>query len=141
MDPLLGHLAGGVEVGFFQGRLDHAVEHGGERTQVDDRGDEDFPGTGGELARHLLDRFGMSVEVRTVRDPELRKKLTPDYPVGCKRLIINNTFYDAVQRENVTLETTAIDSITAVSRSNCSFSRTMLTIRKKTSTQFPRRSQ
>ncbi|PLW69289.1 flavin-containing monooxygenase [Pseudohalioglobus lutimaris] len=48
---------------------------------------------------------------KSVRDPELRKKLTPDYPVGCKRLIINNTFYDAVQRDNVTVETTAIERI------------------------------
>lgn len=48
---------------------------------------------------------------KSVRDPKLRQKLTPDYPVGCKRLIINNTFYDAVQRDNVALETTAIERI------------------------------
>lgn len=48
---------------------------------------------------------------KSVRDPGLRAKLTPDYPVGCKRLIINNTFYEAVQRDNVALETTAIERI------------------------------
>lgn len=48
---------------------------------------------------------------KSVRDPELRARLTPDYPVGCKRLIINSTFYDAIQRENVSLETTAIERI------------------------------
>ncbi|KZX60464.1 monooxygenase [Halioglobus sp. HI00S01] len=48
---------------------------------------------------------------KSVRDPELRAKLTPDYPVGCKRLIINSTFYEAVQRDNVLLETAGIERI------------------------------
>jgi cation diffusion facilitator CzcD-associated flavoprotein CzcO len=41
----------------------------------------------------------------------LRAKLTPDYKVGCKRLIFSSTFYDAMQRDNVYLETTGIDRI------------------------------
>jgi cation diffusion facilitator CzcD-associated flavoprotein CzcO len=48
---------------------------------------------------------------KSVRDPGLRAKLTPDYPVGCKRLIFSNTFYDAIQRDNVHLETHGIDHI------------------------------
>jgi cation diffusion facilitator CzcD-associated flavoprotein CzcO len=50
---------------------------------------------------------------KSVKDPELRAKLTPDYPVGCKRLIFSNTFYDAIQRDNVHLETNGIDRIDA----------------------------
>jgi len=44
----------------------------------------------------------------TVRDPVLRAKLTPDYVVGCKRLVMSDTFYEAVQRDNVELVTEKI---------------------------------
>ncbi len=47
----------------------------------------------------------------SVKDPALRAKLTPDYAVGCKRLIFSAGFYDAMQRDNVALETTSIDSV------------------------------
>jgi cation diffusion facilitator CzcD-associated flavoprotein CzcO len=48
----------------------------------------------------------------SIKDKALRKKLTPDYAVGCKRIIINKTFYDAVQRDNVELVTDGISEIT-----------------------------
>jgi len=47
----------------------------------------------------------------SVRNKELRKKLTPDYKVGCKRIILNNLFYDAVQKPNVHLVTDKIDAV------------------------------
>jgi cation diffusion facilitator CzcD-associated flavoprotein CzcO len=47
----------------------------------------------------------------TVKDPVLRAKLTPSYEVGCKRLVISGTFYDAVQRPNVDVVTTGIQRI------------------------------
>jgi cation diffusion facilitator CzcD-associated flavoprotein CzcO len=50
---------------------------------------------------------------KSVRDPALRAKLTPDYKVGCKRLIFSSGFYEAMQRPNVRLETSAIDCIEA----------------------------
>lgn len=46
-----------------------------------------------------------------VADPELRKKLTPDYPVGCKRILICDDFYPALQRPNVRLVTERIARI------------------------------
>lgn len=48
----------------------------------------------------------------SIKDPVLRDKLTPDYEVGCKRLVINSTFYDAVQRTNVDLIAEGIKEIT-----------------------------
>lgn len=36
-----------------------------------------------------------------VKDPELRRKLTPDYEFGCKRALISNDFYPAVSQPNV----------------------------------------
>jgi len=40
---------------------------------------------------------------RQVADPELRRKLTPDYTIGCKRVILSTTLYPALCRSNVTL--------------------------------------
>jgi cation diffusion facilitator CzcD-associated flavoprotein CzcO len=48
-----------------------------------------------------------------VPDPELRAKLTPDYPIGCKRILITDDFYPALMRDNVTLETSGIEAIEA----------------------------
>jgi cation diffusion facilitator CzcD-associated flavoprotein CzcO len=38
-----------------------------------------------------------------VSDAALRSRLTPDYEIGCKRILISDDFYPAVQRDNVTL--------------------------------------
>ena len=38
-----------------------------------------------------------------VKDPELRKKLTPDFTIGCKRILVSNTLYPSLTRRNVTL--------------------------------------
>lgn len=38
--------------------------------------------------------------LETVQDPRLRYQLTPDYQVACKRLIMSDTFYPAIQRPN-----------------------------------------
>jgi cation diffusion facilitator CzcD-associated flavoprotein CzcO len=48
---------------------------------------------------------------KAVPDPVLRAKLTPDFPVGCKRVLISNDFYPALQRDNVELVTDAIAEI------------------------------
>jgi cation diffusion facilitator CzcD-associated flavoprotein CzcO len=46
-----------------------------------------------------------------VPDPELRGKLTPDYEVGCKRLLISNAYYPAVSADNATLEASALSRV------------------------------
>jgi cation diffusion facilitator CzcD-associated flavoprotein CzcO len=46
-----------------------------------------------------------------VRDPELRRALTPDYTPACKRLVMSNGFYRALQREDVELVTAGIDHV------------------------------
>jgi cation diffusion facilitator CzcD-associated flavoprotein CzcO len=43
-----------------------------------------------------------------ISDELLRKKLTPNYPVGCKRVIPTNDFFPTLERENVFLETKSI---------------------------------
>lgn len=46
-----------------------------------------------------------------VSDPVLRAQLTPDFPVGCKRVLISDTYFPALQKENVTFVTDGIDHI------------------------------
>ncbi|OBJ82902.1 monooxygenase [Mycobacterium gordonae] len=57
-----------------------------------------------ELARSYLHR--------KVADPELRAKLTPDYPAGCKRPLMSREWYPTFALPNVRLETTAIAELT-----------------------------
>lgn len=49
---------------------------------------------------------------KQVQDPELRAKLTPDYVMGCKRILISNDYYPALTRPNVELVTDGIREIT-----------------------------
>jgi cation diffusion facilitator CzcD-associated flavoprotein CzcO len=61
---------------------------------------------------------------RQVPDPVLRAKLTPDYEIGCKRLLISNDYFPAITRPNVTIETAAlarIDGSKAVSAAGNSY--------------------
>lgn len=45
----------------------------------------------------------------SVRDPVLREKLRPNYRAACKRLIMSEGFYDAIQRPNARLVTERIE--------------------------------
>ncbi|MDP2310580.1 MAG: NAD(P)/FAD-dependent oxidoreductase [Pseudomonadota bacterium] len=47
----------------------------------------------------------------SVRDRALREKLTPDFRFGCKRILLSNEYYPALQRENVELITDTITEI------------------------------
>lgn len=40
---------------------------------------------------------------KQIQDPELRRKVTPDFTIGCKRVILSDELYPAYCRENVTL--------------------------------------
>jgi cation diffusion facilitator CzcD-associated flavoprotein CzcO len=48
---------------------------------------------------------------KSVRDPELREKLRPHYRAACKRLIMSEDFYDAIQRPNARLVTEEIERV------------------------------
>jgi cation diffusion facilitator CzcD-associated flavoprotein CzcO len=49
---------------------------------------------------------------RKIADEELRAKLTPSYPVGCKRPLLSRTWFPTFTRPNVTLETSPIVEFT-----------------------------
>lgn len=47
----------------------------------------------------------------SVPDETLRTKLTPDYEIGCKRVLISNDYYPTFLRPHVSLEPSALASI------------------------------
>lgn len=47
-----------------------------------------------------------------VADQELREKLTPDYEIGCKRVLISNEYFPAFLKPNVTLEASGFSRFT-----------------------------
>ncbi len=50
---------------------------------------------------------------RKIADPQLRAKLTPDYTMGCKRILLANDYYPALQRDNAEVLCDGIETITA----------------------------
>jgi cation diffusion facilitator CzcD-associated flavoprotein CzcO len=49
---------------------------------------------------------------RQIPDPELRAKVTPDYTIGCKRVLLSSDYYPALNRPNVDLITEGIAEVT-----------------------------
>ncbi len=50
---------------------------------------------------------------RGISDPALRATVTPDFAMGCKRILISNDYYPALEKEHVDLVTDPITRITA----------------------------
>lgn len=48
---------------------------------------------------------------RSVPDPELRRILTPDYTIGCKRLLFSNEWYQALSQPNVDVVPHAVEEV------------------------------
>lgn len=63
------------------------------------------------MANRLGERACRAHLARQVRDPELRRKLTPDYTFGCKRPTFSNDYYPTFRKDHVHLETTPIERI------------------------------
>jgi cation diffusion facilitator CzcD-associated flavoprotein CzcO len=58
-----------------------------------------------------LERVSRRHMEQQLRDPELRAKATPDYTLGCKRILPSNEWYPALSRDNVELVTDAIAEV------------------------------
>jgi cation diffusion facilitator CzcD-associated flavoprotein CzcO len=59
------------------------------------------------LAKHVQ-RMALRHLERSVPDASLRAKLTPDYLIGCKRILISNDYLPSLMRPNVELVTEQI---------------------------------
>lgn len=56
-------------------------------------------------------RIASSFLERCVADERLRRALTPDYPFRCKRVLLGDDYYRALQQDNVELVTDPIDHV------------------------------
>ncbi|QNG18097.1 NAD(P)/FAD-dependent oxidoreductase [Rhodococcus triatomae] len=50
---------------------------------------------------------------RQIRDKDLRKKVRPNYQIGCKRMLISNNYFPALSQSHVDVVTDGIDEVTA----------------------------
>ncbi|GLQ32024.1 flavin-containing monooxygenase [Litoribrevibacter albus] len=60
---------------------------------------------------NLLSKLAKLHIRKYIKDPELREKLTPNYTIGCKRILISNRYLPTFNRSNVELVTDGIQSI------------------------------
>lgn len=58
-----------------------------------------------------VERIALTHIKRQVPDPELRKKLTPDYKIGCKRILLANNYYPALNQPNVAVITSGVAEV------------------------------
>jgi cation diffusion facilitator CzcD-associated flavoprotein CzcO len=57
-------------------------------------------------------RRGFERQLRDqIPDPKLRRALTPDYDMGCKRILVSSEYYEALARPNVEVVTDAIREV------------------------------
>ena len=67
------------------------------------------------LKSKILSRVGVFVSMwnlrRQVKDPELRKKLTPSFQFGCKRVLVSDDYLASFELDNVDLVTASIEGI------------------------------
>jgi cation diffusion facilitator CzcD-associated flavoprotein CzcO len=59
----------------------------------------------------IFERAGLKHLERQVKDPVKRAKLTPTYEYGCKRLLMSNTYYKALDRPNADVVTDPIAEV------------------------------
>ncbi|MBT2410498.1 NAD(P)/FAD-dependent oxidoreductase [Streptomyces sp. ISL-12] len=48
---------------------------------------------------------------RAIKDPALRAKLTPDYRIGCKRILLSNDYYPALARPNTDVVASGLSEV------------------------------
>ena len=62
--------------------------------------------------RHAYQELVKFNLAREVKDKDLRKKLTPTWELGCKRVLVTNDWYRAIQQLNVQVVTNRIKEVT-----------------------------
>ncbi|WP_158966475.1 flavin-containing monooxygenase [Chachezhania sediminis] len=91
----------------------HPETREAHRQEIMERMDTEVYPTLMDPARRHLRAAEVNAAMReAVTDPSLHAKLTPDYEFGCKRVLISDDFYDALNRDNVDLVTDPIARIT-----------------------------
>ncbi|MFD4786198.1 flavin-containing monooxygenase [Streptomyces sp. NPDC058459] len=58
-----------------------------------------------------VERLARRNMARAIKDPALRAKLTPDYRIGCKRILLSSAYYPALARPNVDVVASGVTEI------------------------------
>jgi cation diffusion facilitator CzcD-associated flavoprotein CzcO len=67
---------------------------------------------GNKIIYNLIEKLALKKLEKEVKDPITRKKLTPDYKLGCKRVLSSDDYLPTFNKENVELITDGIKEIT-----------------------------
>ncbi|MER5528960.1 NAD(P)/FAD-dependent oxidoreductase [Streptomyces sp. NPDC002677] len=59
----------------------------------------------------LVESLAKRNMARAIKDPALRAKLTPDYRIGCKRILLSSTYYPALAQPNVDVVASGLSEI------------------------------
>lgn len=59
----------------------------------------------------LIEQMARRHLARQVPDAQLRRRLTPDFTLGCKRVVLSSELYPALGRDNVELHTEGIERL------------------------------
>ncbi|WP_369271611.1 flavin-containing monooxygenase [Streptomyces sp. R11] len=59
----------------------------------------------------LIEQLAKRNMARSIKDPALRAKLTPDYRIGCKRILLSSEYYPALAQPNVDLVASGLSEI------------------------------
>jgi cation diffusion facilitator CzcD-associated flavoprotein CzcO len=66
---------------------------------------------GNESIRKKAEDIAHRHLARRIKDPKMRAALTPNYQLGCKRVLVSDDFYPVLNRPNVELVTEAIAEV------------------------------
>jgi cation diffusion facilitator CzcD-associated flavoprotein CzcO len=70
-----------------------------------------YRGITGKRFGRMFERAGLKNLERQVKDPAKREKLKPGYEFGCKRMLMSNTYYKALNQPNADVVTEPIASV------------------------------
>ncbi|MFJ4322324.1 flavin-containing monooxygenase [Streptomyces tricolor] len=59
----------------------------------------------------LVEQLAKRNMARAIKDPALRAKLTPDYRIGCKRILLSSEYYPALAQPNVDVVAAGLSEI------------------------------
>jgi cation diffusion facilitator CzcD-associated flavoprotein CzcO len=65
----------------------------------------------GEKQAQKVKQMALDYMHSIIADPDLRAKMTPNYEIGCKRILVSDDFYPALARPNAHVETGGIAAI------------------------------
>lgn len=65
----------------------------------------------GSLRQRLVTKVARQYLEDEISDPRMREQLSPDYPMGCKRVLVSDDYYQALVKHDVDLVTSPIVGI------------------------------